>query len=62
LIGIILYFLIGFLAVDRFEKNFHLQKEMQNYRTVLSFNITNSTVLSLYLLFRIIASHFLFID
>jgi hypothetical protein len=62
LIGIILYFLIGFLAVDRFEKNFHLQKEMQNYRTVLSFNITNSTVLSVYLLFRIIASHFLFID
>ncbi len=62
LIGIILYFLIGFLAVDRFEKNFHLQKELQNYRTVLSFNITNSTILSVYLLFRIIASHFLLID
>lgn len=62
LAGIIIYFLIGILVIDRFEKNFHLQRERQNYRTALSIGLTNSVILSVYLLFRIFAVHYLFID
>jgi len=62
IIGIVIYFLIGFLVIDRFEKNFHLQKEWQNYKTIMSINSTNSIVLSLYLFFRILAVHYLLID
>ncbi len=62
LAGVIIYFLIEILVIDRFEKNFYLQKERQNYRTVLSITLTNSVILSSYLLFRILAVHYLFID
>ncbi|CUT01311.1 hypothetical protein [Candidatus Kryptobacter tengchongensis] len=62
LIGIIIYFLIGFLVVERFEKNFHLQKEFQNYRTIMNINLTNSIILSSYLFFRILAVNYLLID
>ncbi len=62
LIGVIIYLSILFLIIDRFEKNFYLQKEWQNYRTIMGINLTNSLILSLYLLFRIFAVHYLFID
>lgn len=62
LIGAIVYFLILFLVIDRFEKNFYLQKEAQNYKTIIGINLTNSTILSVYLLFRILATHYFLID
>ncbi|MFN3134104.1 MAG: hypothetical protein ACK44H_00880 [Candidatus Kryptonium sp.] len=62
LIGVIIYFLFGFIGIDRFEKNFYLQKEWQNYKTVISINLTNSILLSIYLIFRILAVNYLFID
>ncbi len=62
LAGIIIYFLFEILVMDRFEKNFYLQKERQNYRTILSISLTNSIILSGYLLFRIFAVYYLFID
>ncbi len=62
LIGVILYFLIWFLVIDRFKLNFYLQKEAQNYRTIMNFNLTNSLILSLYLFLRILSVHYLLID
>jgi 1,4-dihydroxy-2-naphthoate octaprenyltransferase len=62
LIGVILYFLIWFLVIDRFRVNFYLQKEWQNYKTIMNFNLTNSVILSIYLFLRILAFHYLLID
>ncbi len=62
LIGVIIYFLFGFIGIERFEKNFYLQKEWQNYKTVVSINLTNSILLSIYLIFRILMVNYLFID
>lgn len=62
LAGIIIYFLVEILVIDRFERNFYLQKERQNYRTVLSISLTNSIILSSYLILRILAVNYYFID
>lgn len=55
LVGIIVYFLIGLFVLEGLEKNFYLQKELQNYKVIVRINVVNSVVLSSYLLFRILA-------
>lgn len=62
LIFVIVYLLLGFVGIERFEKNFYLQKEWQNYKTIVSINLTNSALLSIYLTFRILMVNYLFID